>query len=122
MVLSTTIPTLIMVSHHCIHDISSMLYTPRCTAHPPMYHTDTIQSDDDLFLIMANGLHGARRFLGMIKCLSYQSENCWKSARSDKLVDVLWLLEAPGKLFRWFVGASMFAGMSSQTLGEKFGI
>ena len=36
--------------------------------------------------------------------------------------DVLWLLEAFGKLFRCFFGANMFAGMSSQILGEKFGI
>ena len=26
------------------------------------------------------------------------------------------------KLFRWFFGANMFAGMSSQILGEKFDI
>ena len=45
-----------------------------------------------------------------------------ESARSDKLVDVLWLLEASGKLFRWFFGVNMFVGMSSQILGEKFGI
>ena len=43
-------------------------------------------------------------------------------ARLDKLVDVLWLLEASGKLFRWSFGANMFAGMSSQILGEKFDI
>ena len=43
-------------------------------------------------------------------------------ARSDRLVDVLWLLEASGKLFRWFFGANMFAGMSSEILGEKFDI
>ena len=43
-------------------------------------------------------------------------------ARSDKLDYVLWLLEAAGKLLRWFFGANMFAGMSSQILGEKFGI
>ena len=40
----------------------------------------------------------------------------------DTLVDVLWLLEASGKLFRWFLGANMFAGMSSQILAEKFDI
>ena len=43
-------------------------------------------------------------------------------SRSDKLVDVLWLLEAAGKLFRCFFGVNMFAGMTSQILGEKFGI
>ena len=36
--------------------------------------------------------------------------------------DVLWLLEASGKLFGLFFGANMFAGMSSQILGEKVGI
>ena len=40
----------------------------------------------------------------------------------DKLVDVLWFLEASGKLFRWFFSANMFTGMSSQLLGEKFAI
>ena len=33
-------------------------------------------------------------------------------ARLDKLVDVLWLLEASGKLSRWLFSANMFAGMS----------
>ena len=41
---------------------------------------------------------------------------------SIKLVDVLWLLEASGKLFRRFLGANIFSGMSSQILGEKFNI
>ena len=41
-----------------------------------------------------------RRFLGMTKML----------------------LEASQKLFRWVFGANMFAGMSSQIFGEKFGI
>ena len=43
-------------------------------------------------------------------------------ARSDKLVDVSRLLEASGKLLRWFFVANIFAGMSSQIPGEKFGI
>ena len=42
--------------------------------------------------------------------------------RTSELVDVLWLLEASGKLFKWYFGANMFAGMSSQILGEKFNI
>ena len=42
--------------------------------------------------------------------------------RSDKLVDVLWLLEASGKLFRWLFVANMFTGMSSQIFGENFDI
>ena len=62
-----------------------------------------------------------RRFLGMTNCLSYQSENCRKY-QTDKLVDVLWILEASGKLFRWFFSANMFTGMSSQLLVEKFAI
>ena len=37
-------------------------------------------------------------------------------------MDVLWLSEASGKLFMWFCGANMFAGMSSQILGEKFDV
>ena len=41
---------------------------------------------------------------------------------NGQVVDVLWLLEASGKFFRWFLGANMFTGMSSQILGEKFGI
>ena len=45
-----------------------------------------------------------------------------KKARLDKLVDVLWLFEASGKLFRWFFGANIFAGMSSQILAKKFDI
>ena len=41
---------------------------------------------------------------------------------SGSKLDRLWLLEESGKLYRWFFGANMFAGMSSQVLGEKFDV
>ena len=40
---------------------------------------------------------------------------------SVRQVDVLWLLGASGKLYRFFC-ANVFAGMLSQILGEKFDI
>ena len=39
-----------------------------------------------------------------------------------KFVDALWLLEASGKHFKSFFGVNIFAGMSSQIVGEKFDI
>ena len=54
--------------------------------------------------------------------ITENDQNACSTNRSDKLVALLWLSDATGKLFSWFFGANMFAGMSSQILGKKFDI
>ena len=63
-----------------------------------------------------------RRFPGMTKMPLLPIRKLQEVSSIRQLVDVLWLLEASGKLFRWLFGENMFAGMSSQILGKKFGI
>ena len=62
-----------------------------------------------------------RQFLGMTKMPLLPIR---KLPEVSSIGQVRWCfmaLGAPGKLLRWLFCANMFAGMSSQILGEKFG-
>ena len=66
---------------------------------------------------------GSRRFPGMTKMRPLPIRKLPEVSSIGQVSDVLWLLEASGKLFRWFFLVRIcFAGMSSQILGEMFGI
>ena len=61
----------------------------------------------------------SRRFLGMTKLPLLPIKKLLEVSSNGQ---VSWLLEASGKLFRWFFGSNIFTGLSSQILGEKFAI
>ena len=75
----------------------------------------------NLKMLCEKGL--TRRFLGMTKLPLLPIRKLPEvSSNGQIIVDVLWLLEASGKPFRWFLSSNMFTGMSSMILGEQFAI